>query len=29
MANRLFADRVVQPVTVAIYINGEEKPAMR
>ena len=29
MADRLFADRVVLPVTAAIYRNGEEKPAMR
>ncbi|PFX33231.1 hypothetical protein AWC38_SpisGene1947 [Stylophora pistillata] len=28
MAER-FADRVVLPVTAAIYINGDEKPAMR
>ena len=29
MADRSFADRVVLPVTAAIYRNGEEKPAMR
>ena len=29
MVDRLFADRVVLPVTAAIYRNGEEKPAMR
>lgn len=29
MAERAFADRVLLPVTAAIYRNGEEKPAMR
>ena len=29
MADRPFADRVVLPVTAAIYRNGEEKPAVR
>ena len=29
MAGRSFADRVVLPVTVAIYRNDKEKPAMR
>ena len=29
MAERSFADRLVLPVTAAIYRNGEEKPAMR
>ena len=29
MAERSFADRVLLPVTAAIYRNGEEKPAMR
>ena len=29
MADRSFADRLVLPVTAAIYRNGEEKPAMR
>ena len=29
MAERSFADHVLLPVTVAIYRNGEEKPAMR
>ena len=29
MADRLFADCVVLPVTAAIYRNGEEKPAVR
>ena len=29
MADRSFADRVVLPVTDAIYRNAEEKPAMR
>ena len=29
MADRSFADRVVLPVSAAIYRNGEEKPAMR
>ena len=29
MADRSFADRVVLPVTAAIYRNGEEKPVMR
>ena len=28
-ADRSFADRVVLPVTAAIYRNGEEKPAVR
>ena len=28
LADRSFADRVVLPVTAAIYRNGEEKPAM-
>ena len=28
MADRSFADRLVLPVTAAIYRNGEEKPAM-
>jgi len=27
MAERSFADRVLLPVTAAIYQNGEEKPA--
>ena len=29
MTERSFADRVLLPVTAAIYRNGEEKPAMR
>ena len=29
MTERAFADRVLLPVTAAIYQNGEEKPAMR
>ena len=29
MAERTFADRVLLPVTAAIYRNGEEKPAIR
>ena len=29
MADRSFADRVVLPVTAAIYRNGEEKPVLR
>ena len=29
MAKRAFADRVLLPVTAAIYQNGVEKPAMR
>ena len=29
VAERSFADRVLLPVTAAIYRNGEEKPAMR
>ena len=28
MADRSFADRLVLPVTAAMYRNGEEKPAM-
>ena len=28
-ADRSFTDRVVLPVTAAIYRNGEEKPAVR
>ena len=29
MVERTFADRVLLPVTAAIYRNGEEKPAIR
>ena len=29
MVDRSFADRVVLPVTAAIYRNGEEKPVLR
>ena len=29
MAKRAFADRILLPVTAAIYRNGVEKPAMR
>ena len=29
MADRSFADRVVLPITAAIYRNGEEKQAVR